>query len=241
MSNVLHFPPPPNTKKELFARLREILALGWLEMPTTIKRYNGSGGPGNYLEDLIGLTAGNKDIADIVGWEVKYYTPKTSLITLFHKDPGPEGILRYMVSRWGWMGKQGCRSFRHTISGQSDRFVVVNDAGNVIVRPLTGNGPVPIWTHDALLNIAGGKLRRLLLVKGERKGQQVRYNQVDYFENLHLTRLIDEMVKGTIAIDFDVREMRPGSKALRNHGTKFRVARDNVQHLYIKKERLSSS
>lgn len=192
------------------------------------------------MEDLIGLTAGNKDIADIVGWEVKFYTLKTSLVTLFHKEPGPEKILRYMVSRFGWMDAQGRKSFRHTIKGTSDRFVVVNDAGNVIVRPLEGNGQVPMWTHDTLLNIAGGKLRRLMLVKGERNGQSVRFNQVDCFENLHLTRLIEEMTKGTIAIDFDVRETRPGSDALRNHGTKFRVAPDNISLLYVKKERLSS-
>src|SRR4028119_383867 len=106
MSTVIPFPPPPNTKKELLARLREILKMDWLEMPAT-KRYNGTGAPGCYLEDLIGLTAGNKDIADIVGWEVKYYTPKTSLITLFHKEPTPKTALRYMVSRYGWLDKQG--------------------------------------------------------------------------------------------------------------------------------------
>lgn len=137
------------------------------------------------------------------------------------------------------MDKKGRKSFRHTIRGHSDRFVVVNDAGNVIVRPLKGNGLVPIWTHDTLLNIAGGKLRRLMLVRGERKGRAVRFNRVDCYENLHLTRLIEELTQGTIAIDFDVREMTPGSIGLRNHGTKFRVAPDNVQHLYIKRERLT--
>lgn len=238
MSNLIYFPLPPNTKKELFARLREIIKLDWLEMPATT-RYNGTGAPGNYLEDLIGLTAGNKDIADIVGWEVKYYTPKTSLITLFHKEPGPEKILRYMVSRFGWTDKHGRKSFRHTINGRSDKFEIVNDAGNVIVRPLAGNGIVPIWTHDTLLNIAGGKLRRLMLVRGEREGQKVRFNRVDCFENLYLTRLVEEMTKGTIAIDFDVREARPGSDALRNHGTKFRVSPDNVASLYTKHERVS--
>ena len=67
----------------------------------------------------------------------------------------------------------------------------------------------------------------------------MRFNRVDAFENLHLTLLISEMINGTIAIDFDVREMRPGSAALRNHGTKFRVAPDNMCRLYLKKERLT--
>jgi hypothetical protein len=221
--------------------MREILTLGWQEMPADVARYNGTGGPGNYLEDLIGLKAGNKDIADVIGWEVKYYTPKSHLITLFHKEPEPKGIMRYMVNRYGWIDKKGCRAFRHTIRGRSDRFEVINDAGNIIVRPLKGNGVVPMWTHDTLLNIAGGKLRRLMLVRGQKKGRMVRFDRVDLYENLHLTQLINELTRGTIAIDFDAREMKPGSKGLRNHGTKFRVAPENVARLYIKKETLKLS
>jgi hypothetical protein len=210
-------------------------------MPASVARYNGTGGPGNYLEDLIGLKAGNQDIADVIGWEVKYYTPKSHLITLFHKEPEPEKILRYMVNRYGWIDKKGRRGFRHTIRGRSDRFEVINDAGNIIVRPLKGNGVVPMWTHDTLLGVAGGKLRRLMLVRGQRKGRMVRFDRADLYENLHLTQLINELTQGTIAIDFDARQLTPGSIGLRNHGTKFRVAPENVARLYIKKEHLKLS
>lgn len=208
-------------------------------MPSDVKCYNGTGGPGNFLEDLLGLTAGNQDIADCVGWEVKYFTPKTSLITLFHKEPEPAGIMRYMVSKYGWKDKQGRLSFRHTIHGQSDRFVVANDAGSIIVRPSAGNGPVPTWTHDILLNIAGGKLRRLVSMGGQRKGNTVKYNHAELFENMHLTNLAQNLVNGRIAIDFDVREMTAGSKGLRNHGTKFRVSPKDLHHLYHKRQLLS--
>lgn len=229
----------PTTKKALWDRLREIIALGEQEMPPNVARYNGTGGPGNYLEDLMGLTVGGMDIADCIGWEVKYYTPKTHLITLFHKEPTPEGVMRYMVSKYGWKDAQGRLSFRHTIKGRSDRFQVFDDAGSVYVRRRHGNGLVPTWTHDTLLNVAGGKLRRLLLVKGEKDGNKVRFNMIDAFENLHLTLLIGEMVMGTIAVDFDVREMTAGSVGLRNHGTKFRVAPEHVCRLYLKKERFA--
>ncbi|MGH9949349.1 MAG: MvaI/BcnI family restriction endonuclease, partial [Pyrinomonadaceae bacterium] len=72
--------PVPVNRKALFARLREIIAQGWMNMPINVKRYNGTGGPGNFLEDLIGLKAGNQDIADVLGWEVKYYTEKTNFV-----------------------------------------------------------------------------------------------------------------------------------------------------------------
>ena len=144
-----------------------------------------------------------------------------------------------MVSRWGWKDEHGRKSFRHTISGKSSKFKVVEDSGQIIVRPLKGNGPVPIWTRDDLLSIAGGKLRRLLLVEGQRDGQKIRFLRADCYENLHLDNFIYEVIRGTICIDFDVREMKPGSKGLRNHGTKFRVSPNDVCRLYTKKERFS--
>ena len=228
----------PRNKGEMKARLREILNGGWSEMPWDVARYNGTGGPGNYLEDLLGLTAGNQDIADCIGWEVKYFTPKTHLITLFHKEPEPSGIMRYMVSKHGWKDAQGRLSFRHTVLGESDRFTVVDDAGTVIVRPLEGSGPVLSWTHDTLLNIAGGKLRRLVGMLGQRKERMVRFDRADLYEDMRLTHLIQNLVNGRIAIDFDVREKLPGSKALRNHGTKFRVSPENLPRLYHKHQRL---
>ena len=230
--------PAPLNKAQMLARLRQIIGAGWREMSDDVPRYHGTGAPGNYLEDLLGLTAGNQDIADCVGWEVKYHTPQTNLITLFHKEPEPRNIMRYMVSKHGWKDRFNRLSFRHTIFGQSDRFIVVDDAGSVIVRPLHGNGPVPSWSHDTLLNIAGGKLRRLVSVMGERSGGWVRYRRADLYENLQLTQLVHYLVNGTIAIDFDVREMSPGSKALRNHGTKFRVPPDNLRRIYTRHQRL---
>lgn len=229
-------PSPPSTKKELFARLLELLHGDPQTMPDQ-PRYRGTGGPGNFLEDLLGVNVGNQDIADSVGWEIKYYTKKTHLITLFHKEAKPEKILRHMVSRWGRKDIYGRKSFRHTISGRSNTFKVVEDSGQIIVRPLQRNGPVPIWTRDDLLGVAGGKLRRLLLVEGKRDGQQIRFVRADCYENLHLDNFIYEVLRGTVCIDFDVREMKPGSRGLRNHGTKFRVSPDDVCRLYTKKER----
>lgn len=236
MSNI---PPtlPPKTNKELFERLNTIVRHGAYEMPQV--RYSGTGGPGLYLEDLLGLTTGNKDIPDSLGWELKYYTRQTNLITLFHKEPKPEGIVRYLVSKHGWKDAKGRLSFRHTISGRSDRFQITSNAGQIIVRAIKSNGdPVPYWTQDDILSAAGAKLRRLVLVRGIKQGQEVIYDRVDVFENLQLTYFIMEVVKGTVKIDFDAREMKPNSVGLRNHGTKFRVSPDDVCRLYAKKDRI---
>ena len=226
----------PKTKKELFARLVDVRRHGEYVMPT--ERYSGTGGPGLYLEDLLGLTSAGRDIPDALEWELKYYTAETNLITLFHKEPQPEGIMRYMVSKYGWKDAQGRLSFRHTIQGQSEKFRVDSDAGQVVVRPVKGNGNVPYWTEDDILSAAGGKLRRLVLVRGVKCGQKVSFERIDFYENLQLSFFIWEVVKGAVAIDFDVRESKPGSKGLRNHGTKFRIAPENICRLYARKERI---
>ena len=227
---------PPANRTALFEQLLEVLRHGSYEMPTA--RYTGTGGPGLYLEDLLGLTTGNRDSPDTLGFELKFYSSHTNLLTLFHKEPRPEGIMRAMVSKFGWKDDQGRLSFRHTIAGRSDRFRVVSDANQIMVRPLKRNGIVPYWSHDDILSAAGAKLRRLVLVHGVREGQTVRYDRVDIHENLQLTFFIMEVERGTVRIDFDVREATPGSVGLRNHGTKFRVAPDEVCRLYARKERL---
>ena len=229
---------PPRTRAELFARVREIIAHGWYDLPQD-SHYGGTGGPGRFLEDLLGLTAGALDIPDAVGWELKWYTAKTSLVTLFHKEAdGPEAIMRYMVRRYGWKDKLGRLSFRHTIRGKSDRFRVDDSGGQIVVRPLKGNGPVPYWSHEEIVAAAGAKLRRLLMVQGERSGQAVRFRRADAFEVFNLIDFVAEVLRGSIVIDFDCREQKPGSPGLRNHGTKFRISPDMVCRLYMKKERL---
>lgn len=227
---------PPKTKNELFARIQEIIENGEYEMP---EEYAGTGAPGVFLEDLLGLTTGNKDIPDSLGWEIKFWNPKTSLLTLFHLEPSPDKAVRYMVSKYGMKNERGELSFRHTIRGKSDRFVIQADADRVTVRVIGGNGVVPFWTYDQIMSAAGAKLRRVMLVRGLRNGQNIIYNRVDCFEDLSLTGFIENIVKGTVAIDFDAREGKAGGKGLRNHGTKFRVAPDDMCRLYTKKLRLS--
>ena len=86
---------PPRTRRELFERIKAVIEHGWYDMPVS---YGGTGAPGTFLEDLLGLRAGALDIPDSLGWELKWYTHKTSLLTLFHKEAdGPEAIMRYMV------------------------------------------------------------------------------------------------------------------------------------------------
>ena len=76
---------------------------------------------------------------------------------------------------------------------------------------MRGNGPVPYWSHEELIGAAGAKLRRLVMVKGERTNSRVRFLRTDAYETFSLIGFIGEVLRGEIAIDFDAREMTPGS------------------------------
>lgn len=234
----MNFPSePPSSKKEVFDRMRAVIDHGVYDMPEQ-SPYRGTGAPGLFLEDLLGTISGSQDIPDAAGWELKWHTDHTEMLTLFHKEPdGPKKIMRYMVRQYGQKDKQGRLSFRHTIRGKSGAFKIVNDAGQIIVRPLKGNGPVPYWSHESLLAAAGAKLRRLLLVKGEIKKRKVRFLHADAYETFYLNDFIYDLVRGTIFLDFDCRESSPGSDGLRNHGAKFRIPPRAVCRMYLNKER----
>ena len=204
-------------------------------------RYQGTGAAGMFLEDLLGLKAGSLDIPDAAGWELKWFSQRTNLLTLFHKEAsGPKHIMRDMVREYGWRDGKGRLSFRHTIKGESDLFKVVLDdaARRLLVRPKSRRGPVPYWSYEELIAAAGAKLRRLVLVKGQVQKRNVRFLYAEAYETFHLADFLQEVRRGSIAIDFDCRESKPGSVGLRNHGTKFRVPPLSICRLYLRKERL---
>ena len=83
------------------------------------------------LEDLLEVNANNRDTPDLNDWEIKFHGGN-ALITLFHKDPEPRGIIRNMVHGYGWEDDKRRISFRHTIKGRSERgFVVVNERDRI--------------------------------------------------------------------------------------------------------------
>ena len=164
---------PPKSSTASFAKIKEIIDKGWIEIPAD-KSFNGNAAPGDFLEHLLGGAKNNRDSPDLADWEVKFHGG-TALITLFHKEPQPRGIMKFMVHEHGWPDELKRISFRHTLGGTSPRgFYVVNEADRISVRHNIKDNPVPYWKHDTLLNCLGGKLRRLIVVEGEIQKHPVR-------------------------------------------------------------------
>jgi hypothetical protein len=139
------------TKDELIAALREIRERGWI--PNA--RPGNSGGVGNTIEDILGITENNLPLPNSGEWELKAQRLKGTrsavvveptadtpvrvgaLTTLLHSEPSPR-TLRFVPSillpLYGWTHQKAGtkypateKSFRQTITGsrRSDRGFTV--------------------------------------------------------------------------------------------------------------------
>lgn len=233
--------PLPRTATATFKVINEILAKGWIDMPTG-KSYQGTGAPGRLLENILGIAENNNDSPDFNDWEVKFHGG-VSLLTLLHKSPEPRGIMNSLVHEHGWPSK-GHLSFRHTFAGSnSDRgFYSVNEIDRVVVRNSIKDIVVPYWTHNTILVASGVKLRRLIVVDGEynKRLRQVKYNTATAYWGFKVTEFCEAIAKGIVYIDFDARTSKGPGTALRDHGTKFRISAENIGLLYENSRKLTT-
>ncbi len=215
--------------KALRTRLELVLGQREHEIPHGMG-FEGTGSPGLYLEHLLGLRTSNQDIPDARAWEIKY-SSGNSLVTLFHKDPYPRGkAIRYMINQWGWTGRNGLQSFRHTICSESERFLVVDEANEIKIRRTGHDDLVPHWPHDTLVNSLSRKLRNLVVVHGRKRGRTVWYESAEILTEVRSSRFIRAILQGVVCIDFDAYIRENGS--IRNHGTKFRVKTEDLHRIY---------
>jgi len=233
-------PRQPKSGTETFKLISEILKHGDYIIPAQ-KRYNGNGGPGEYLQYLLNVEANNRDTPDFKDWEIKFHGG-TAPITLFHKDPEPRGIIRQMVHVHGWPDEKKRISFRHTIFGETNRgFYVVNEEDRIVVRNKHKDAAVPHWTHNTLQNALPAKLRRLIVVSGKLKKnpRRVKYETATAYWEVDVKGFAAAIAKGTIAIDFDARTQKGAGSAIRNHGTKFRIKIDDIGAMYANKIKIT--
>ncbi len=233
--------PQPRSGSAVFKKIAEILEAGTWEFPDDNK-YNGSGGPGRLLEDLLGVKANNADSPDLADWEIKFHGG-AALLTLFHKDPEPKGIIRNLVHNYGWDDGKGRISFRHTIGGKSAKgFYIVDEVDRIVIRNEFKDAPVPHWTHNTLFNAFASKLRRLIVVGGKvlKNPRRVIYQEATAYWEPDIKGFSKAVADGVFYIDFDARTTKGPGSAIRNHGTKFRIKVDDLSKVYANKIKITS-
>jgi len=230
---MITLPESPKSKKELFGRLKNIIGNEYEILPEC---KGGSGAPGRMLELLLGSEGRSKNIADSVGTEIKFKTAAPTLLTLFHKEvDGGDKVLSPFVHEFGKMDDEGRISFRNTVRN-SETFRVVRQSGKVIVRAKSDKEKEVSWSEDVLVNAASKKLADLVLVSGTTETRDgikfVKFVSALRLTKLKITDFLNAIAGGYVVVDFDARQKLPGSKTLRNHGTKFRMKIDDVAEVW---------
>lgn len=218
-------------RNELFDKVRCLLG-GEYDLPN-----RGPGAPGMLLETMLGVSSNPDDIADTGAWEIKYHGG-SSLLTMFHKTPQPDGIIKELIDAHGWIGRDGRRAFRHTLSGGPSKrgFAAVSNGEHLSVCHNSG-GPAPYWTHDEIMN-AASKMRRAVVVVGKKKidggRAKVAFNSALALDEFKITQFIPAVLSGKIKIDFDARYQNGArdAGAIRDHGTKFRIKMSDLNIIY---------
>ena len=125
------------TKDQMVDKLRSLQNEGWLSS----LRPGNTGGIGNTIDHMLGLTENNLPIADTAQWELKSHRlGSASLITFFHMEPHPRKakiVPTMLLPFYGWAHQQAGikypsneRSFRQTLRAthRTDRgFKIVMD------------------------------------------------------------------------------------------------------------------
>src|SRR3990167_9173152 len=95
-------PEPLFSKQDLINKLREIKNKGWIKTA----RPGNDGAVGNTLEDLLEISENNLPIPNAAEWELKAQRKSTtSLTTLFHMEPSPQGakiVTSLLLPYYGW-------------------------------------------------------------------------------------------------------------------------------------------
>jgi len=230
------------TRTALVSAVQDIIASGPYKC-----RYKGDGRAGNLMEDLLGISSNNYDVADAVGFEIKTSRNPNTPITLFHKDPLPrntkyvQGAVNRLVQNYGWPSEhhgKPVKSFRATIYGTWS-----NQAGNVTLNVTANEEKICIlyenqeqayWDSNALISAASAKLRNILYVKAFiQSDSHVRYIGAQIFETFSPFKFLQAINQGIVAIDFDART-NPDRESIRNHGTKFRIKEKDIHFVYQK-------
>lgn len=222
------------TDEELFRRIREAIAAGWLPIPDE-PGWRGTDAPAKLLLRRLGAPdQRRRDRPNAGEWHVQFRGGgRSALLTLFGSMGEPEGYLEPLLLHFGRV--RGDRvSFIHTIRGESDKgFRVVNEGARVSLR--NERAPylaLPSWTHDGLKRSFARKYGRLIVVEGQvRKApREVNYERADIYFEPRTDEVPAMVADGRIAVEFNVKTA--GMDRLRDHGPRFRVRFGDLPALY---------
>jgi len=241
----------------MIAKLKDLSNSGWIK---SLRPLN-SGGIGNTIDSLLGLSENNLPIADTAQWELKTHRiASSSLITLFHMEPEPRNekvVINIFLPKYGWPDQIRLNelSFRQTIQAThpSDRgFGIKTDRINERVTVYFDHTLVDTrhaaWLDTVRTRIGLGPLQpqpywhfRDLFLKASTKLLNAFYVEADAkrSEDGEYFKLVKVHILQGFDLDHFIDAVENGAvlvdfdaRTHHNHGTKFRLRQDTIPGLY---------
>ena len=243
-------------KEKVSNEFKRIKALGFI--PSN-RPNNKDGGIGNTFEDHLGVLENNLKDPDFEGFEVKTQRFLTSsYITLFSKSPSfPKGANAILKDKYGEvrdpdfpdLKKLYASIFGHRHSKVYDKFEMklnVDENNQKIFLEIISNNDIDnevYWTFDDLKK-GINKLQKLFIVFADSKkiddNLSFHYKEGHVFLNIDFNQFILMLKKGLIMFDIRMGVHKSGKNYGKphDHGSGFRIKRENLKDLYQERIRL---
>ena len=218
------------------------------------RQNNKDGGIGNTFEDYLGVDENNLRDPDFEGFEVKTKRfMNSSYITLFSKSPSfPKGANRLLKEKYGEvrdsnfpdLKKLYASIFGNRWNNVYDKFkmkLIVDYSLNRlhlhILDQYNNLDDQVYWNFDDLEK-GISKLNKLFIVFAHPKDidemRYYHYNSGNVYLDLDFQSFLKEIENGNIQFDIRIGVHKSGKKYGKphDHGSGFRIKKENITHLY---------
>lgn len=235
------------SRTEFINAFNEVKQLNW-----TPSLRHGTTGIGYTLETLMGIQENNNDTPDLFGFEIKTHREMTSdsYVTLFTKAPNIPGrrANKLLLEKCGNINNNSpvlhASIFAHRNSLVYDKycFQIVNTTNAIMLVIKDNNNNIILdnigWSKTILQQSLEKKMKNLALISAEVK----RINNIEFFKytsctlyyDISFNKFIDLIEQANIMIDIRLGTYRTGKNTgkLHDHGTAFRIKKQDIYHLY---------
>lgn len=234
--------------KQEFSRIKK---LGFVE---NTRPNNKDGGIGNTFEDLLGVVENNKSEADFYDFEIKSQRAfNTSVISLFTKAPEfPKGANSFLRETYGEARDENHSDKKilyASVYGNRDAEIYskykmrlnVNrqeEKLELVIKDLEENILTSVYWSFSLLEKSSKKLKNLFLVFAETKKEGENnfcfFKSGNIYYNFDFQKFLTEIENGNIQFDIRIGVYNSGKNygKTHDHGSGFRVKRENFKNLY---------
>jgi hypothetical protein len=238
-------------KEFIISEFERIKKLGFVK---STRPNNRDGGIGNTLEDYLGVQENNLREADFQGFEIKSKRQlNSSYITLFSKSPshpaGANGILKDKYGecrdpQFPQLKKLYTSVFGHRESFVYEKYLMKLDIihNRSLLNLKVKNEDQTIydevyWTFEELIQ-GSSKMKNLLVVFADEKEikgiNHYHYLNAEIYMNFNFEKFLKSIENGVIMFDIRIGVHKTGRNYGKphDHGSGFRVKKENISELY---------